>query len=336
MTQEEYFNYTVDERGRPVLSSSFLKNGMPMNSGNPARLEAIYNENIQKEQTLAMGFGTLVHQYAEDRTRFVMVPEFDMSPTIRMIADKTFKLVEESRTDIWDNAEHHSVEFEAVCLEQGWGQSWKPETRMKKFRESADDYWDLMKSSQGKIVVTGDTVTQLNNVIKGLENAGLEYPVLKDRNEHIKREEAILFEINGKYPAKALVDILEIDHENKKVYITDLKTTSGTIENFISGYSYQYGESGLVERVSRQGDFIKYKYFFQGMFYTKAVTSYLRKYGLDDYEITFQFAVVETKAPYLAKMITYPYQWIEASNYEFNQAMLNVEDWYDKLKYLEF
>jgi len=337
MTQEEYFNYTVDERGRPVLSSSFLKNGMPMNGGNSARLENIYNENILKERkSKALAFGTLIHQYAEDKDRFVMMPEFDMSEKIREIADKTFALVANTRTDVWDNVSHHTVEFEAVCAEVGWGMYWKPATRIEKFNAAAHDYWDLMKSTQGKIVVTGDTVQMLNNVIKGIEAAGLTYPVLKDRNEHVKREEAILFEIDGKYPAKALLDIVEFDHDKKKVIITDIKTTAWKIECFIQGYSYREDEDGVVITVPTIGDFIKYKYFFQAFFYAKAIRHELEKVGMDDYDVVFQFAVVETNAPYLAKMIEMPYNWADAAVLEYDGAIKAVEEWYDKLKYLEF
>ena len=75
---------------------------------------------------------------------------------------------------------------------------------------------------------------------------------------------------------------------------------------------------------------------YQGIFYKKAVLAYLNKYGLNDYNIIFQFAVVETKAPFLAKMIEYPYEWYEAAQFEYAQAMKNVEAWYNKLNYLEF
>lgn len=347
MTQQEYFDYKVDERGRPVLSSSFLKVGIPMRSGNPERLESVYNENIVKERkSKALGFGTLVHQYAEDKDRFVMMPEFEMSDKIREIADKTFKLVEDARTDIWDNVSHHMVEFNLVADEVGWGKSWKPETRLSKFRESADDYWDLMKSAQGKIVVTGDTVQLLNNVIKGIEAAGLTYPVLKDRNEHVRREEAILFEIDGKYPAKALLDIIEFDHDKKEITITDIKTTAYKIESFIQGYSYREDVDGIVITVPTIGDFIKYGYFFQGFFYVKAMLHAIGAFAIGSplsefaavggYKIIFQFAVVETTAPYLAKMITMPDYWMDAARTEYKGAMLNVEKWFDKLKYLEF
>ncbi len=336
MTEEEYFGYKVTDDGRPVLSSSFLKNGMPIWSGNAERLEAIYNESIIKESTPQMRFGTLVHKYAEDRSRFIMMPEFDMSPKIREIADKTFDLVESNRTDVWDNVSHHMVEFNIVCEEIGWGQSWKDETRLNKFREAADDYWDLRKSSIGKIVVTGDEVEKLRNVIAGIENAGLTFPVLRDRNEHVRREKAVLFELAGKYPAKALMDIVEIDHNKKQIIITDLKTTSGKIENFIQGYTYRENESGDIFKMYTAGDFIKYAYFFQAFFYTNAMYKSIQGTDIEKYEVLFQFAVVETKAPFLAKMIEMPMKWNSIASKEFIEVMKAVDKWYTKLKYLEF
>lgn len=337
LTNENYFEYKEDE-GVPVLSSSFLKNGMPMWNGNPLRLETIYQDGLTKESTKAMQFGSLVHSFAEDRTRFVFEPEWEMSDTIRGIADKMITTLRNTGMRIFDSPRRHEMLFNTVCVEVRWGQSWKDATRLTKFIDAAHLYWMFCLESEGKIVVTGKEVEKLSGVVKGIEAAGLRVPLLDNNTEssvEVYRELAIKFKIEN-LPAKALLDILEINHDKKQAIIIDLKTTSNKIENFITGYSYRPDGHGTVQHIHTSGDYIRYAYFFQEFFYRKAVAAFLQEKGFEAYTIRFLFGVVETSEPFIAKIITPNAQWMAIANFEYESAMGNVNSWMNNQKYLEF
>ena len=338
LTSENYFEYKTTEQGVPVLSSSFLKTATPMRAGNPERIEAAYQGTLTRVESSAMKFGSLVHAFAEDRTKFVFEPDWILSDTIRTIADKLFDLLSDTNVVHNRNIDVHEMALLVVCEEVGWGQSWKSETRVSKFIAAAKEYWRFRISSNGKIVVTGNDVEKMVGVIQGIEKAGLRIPLLDDSQEadiETHREMAIKFNLMG-LPCKALVDNLEVDHNHKVITITDLKTTSWPVENFVAGYRYALDELGTVQRISTQGDYTKYLYYFQEYFYKMAVKEWAKVYAIDDYDVKFQFGVVETSEPYLCEMIKPNPQWMSIAGYEYTEAMKSIQVWMDKYKYLEF
>jgi len=338
LTSENYFEYKNDENGVPVLSSSFLKGGAPVRAGNPERLEVSYQGRLESTTTNAMRFGSLVHAFAEDRERFVFEPEWEMSDSIRSIADGMIGTLRNSDTTIGDSPRNHERLFHTVCEEISWGMSWKENTRMSKFIDAAHLYWMFCLESEGKIVVTGNEVEKMAGVIKGIETAGLRTPLLDNREDsgvETHRELPIKFSLMG-YPCKALLDNLEIDHNTKIATITDLKTTSWPIENFVGGYTYRTDEHNTAQKVSTQGDYVKYMYYFQEFFYKEGVICWLNDNDLVGYDVKFQFGVVETSEPFLAKMIKPNSQWMAIARHEYTETMKNVGLWMDNCKYLEF
>ena len=338
MTQEEYFNFKHDEAGRPVLSSSLLKNAMPMWGGNVARLNAAFNKELDKVESPEMRFGTLVHKYVEDHTRFVFKPEFEMSDTIKTIAEKTYNLVKDTGQERTDELRTHEREIHMVCEEVGWGQSWKAETRFTKFRDAAHGYWLFMREAEDKIVVTGNEVEKIQSVIKSVQLHGLQQPVLEDPvGKTTYREHAIRFDYQDLYSCKALIDILVVDDEKKVATGIDVKTTSGKSENFVAGYTYRPNpETGIIEKVSYSGDYIKYAYFFQENFYRKAIQAWLFQQDKEDYDVKFEFVVLETSKPFLSDLIRPNPAWMAIAQQEYEAAMNIVEQWFDTNKLDEF
>lgn len=336
MTQEEYFA-AKEEDGQPILSSSLLKNAMPMWGGNAERVRVAHQGMLDKEETPGMAFGTLVHAYAEDRSRFVFEPEWEMSDKIRLIAERLYTFLTRMDTPINDSPGEHMKEFNLIADEEDWGKAWKGETRYKKFRDAALAYWLFMKESEGKIVVAGSEVDRLRDVVKAIDLAGMNVPLLHDpAGLKTYRELAIFFDMDG-YKCKALLDNVVVDDENKRLVITDIKTTSKKVENFISGYGYLPNpNTGVIEKTSYSGDFIRYAYFFQEYFYKLAALEWLKQQGKEGFEVIFNYAVLETKAPFIAKNIRSSPVWMVMAKDELEGAMANVKEWYTKYNINEF
>ena len=80
----------------------------------------------------------------------------------------------------------------------------------------------------------------------------------------------------GGVACKALLDIVLIDHEEKKIYPVDLKTTSSSVYYFSSS-------------------FIKYKYYLQSSMYTAAIEDLFVNEISEGYTVeNFKFVVVST------------------------------------------
>jgi len=341
MTQEEYFAY-IEKDGIPVLSSSLMKSAIPVNGGCPERIELFFQKQKQREMdnpTPGMQFGTLIHAYSEDPTRFRLEPDWDVSDKIRAIADSLHAFLLSSDKEIANNPEEHFADFITIANELDWGKSWKAETRMKKFMDSGLNYWQFLKEAEGMIVVTSKDADKFTGVIESIRNSNLEYPVLESRaNVETHREKALLFMIEDKYPAKILLDILEIDHEKKLIVITDTKTTSKKIHRFISGYNYHPDdESGVVKSFRTIGDYISYQYYIQEFFYRNGVMKWKSSItDLEDYSVRFQFAVIETEKPYLTKMVQANNQWMAIAKHEYDVGMANIKKWLDSYGYDNF
>jgi len=71
---------------------------------------------------------------------------------------------------------------------------------------------------------------------------------------------------------KGIVDNYVIDHTNKKVYVTDLKTTGKTLKEFHDSVEY-------------------YKYWMQAAVYERLVRA--NRKDIQDYEFIFHFVVID-------------------------------------------
>jgi hypothetical protein len=127
-----------------------------------------------------------------------------------------------------------------------------------------------------------------------------------------------------KFKIRGIIDITSIDHKNKIVYLTDLKTGKGSSLEFIDS-------------------FIKWRYYFQGAIYSLAFNEICDVLGLKNYTLApFQFLYISKtdKLPLLYKMTE---KWMKASflgfkinNYTYKGINELIDDIYWCWKNKEF
>jgi hypothetical protein len=337
LTRDNYFEFK-ERDGVPVLSSSFIKNGIPMNGGNVVRMRAAFNKDSVSSDSKAKSFGSLLHLYAEDADNIVLMPEWTISATIKMILDVTFKLIRDTRDEFPSNDMNaHQSELMTVADQVEWRTKNKTEARMK-FLLEGKEYWEFMNSTYDKVCLPGVDGQKVKDCVQGIREAGIETPLVKDDpTKETLRELPVYFVMNGKYPCKILIDLLEIDDVKKEAVVTDLKTTSSKVEHFISRYTYVPNWStGIPEAIVSQGEYVKYKYFIQEYFYKIGLSHYLKDIGKEDYTIKFRFGVVETISPFYAKIVEVPVVWNSIASREFNEAMGIIDMWFAEDKLLDF
>ncbi len=339
LTSENYFQFNEYEN-MPVLSHSLLKHGMPMNGGSQYRMQAAWEKLIGDEESPSKKLGSLLHKYVEDPGQFIFQPEWDsISPKIQAIAEKLHRHASTQLGPVSDDPQTYADMFELLCSEDGWGQSWKPETRYNKFREVAMPLWLFMQELPGKIPLHGKDLESIQHMIKSIEEHGALRPILEDVTncEFFAREFPIFFIHNKKFPCKVLLDIIEVNHTTGTVEITDLKTTAYPVMNFIHRHTYAWID-GRVQEVPFTGAYVKYNYFTQEHFYKIAVKAWLKEKGYDpdSYSITMNFAVIETGEPYEYADIYPSNEWGMAAGKEISGALSCASDWFEVKKYWKF
>ncbi len=304
-----------------------------MNGGSQYRLESAWEKAKMDDTSKAKKLGSLVHAYADNPNQFVFEPEWEQ------ISDK----IQEIIAFIWSITHKPLIECEEEILSAAegikYGQSWKPDTVIKKVIESGGPLYQFYLAAEGKIPIHGKDLEAVQGIIKSIKDHGALRPILEDSTncDFFVREYPILFTIDDKFPAKVLLDIMEVNHAMKTVQVTDIKTSGTPVGKFLGSHTYVY-EDNMVREVLLSGPYVKYNYFTQEYFYKMAVREWLKAGGYNptEYDITFNFAVVETKEPFEYQDYFPSSGWGMVAGKEINAALSCASDWFQVKKYWKF
>lgn len=196
-----------------------------------------------------------------------------------MMGDLCQKLVQYSSMEGAENVEFADL-FELAYKESGFKLS--KEAVLKKFEapnSEAKKYYNEIKKAGNKKLLSETEYAQVKEVVHMLKTNEHTKFYIEDAASHPLMETIdqmeIFFELEG-VQCKAYLDRVIIDHTNKRVIPTDLKTTGKSVFEFEKSY-------------------IQYGYFRQGAFYTAAIRDYMKKdEKLKDYKLeNFKFIVAE-------------------------------------------
>jgi hypothetical protein len=145
------------------------------------------------------------------------------------------------------------------CKREQYGNAWKDETRVKKVIEQGEMYHQELFDSEGKILLSLAEYGAIENVVGTLKyNRFTQFffnpttdPFYDPTRYEFLWQTPIIFTVNN-VKCKALIDLVLVDHQEKTIYVYDIKTTGGTVYAFPSSY-------------------IKFGYGLQGAFYHRAI-----------------------------------------------------------------
>ena len=147
----------------------------------------------------------------------------------------------------------------------------------KVINENSIEYFKIMVESRDKTIVDGaswDKCLEKANAI--LENPKA-LSLLRTQNDN--QEIAFELELKKKVPGftyklKGVLDAIKIDHELKKIYVSDVKTTGGLLKDF---------------KASAE----KFNYWLQEAIYKVLSETLLDSPSLKEYTVSFNFIVVD-------------------------------------------
>lgn len=180
-----------------------------------------------------------------------------------------------------------------VGLNGFWSNIKNVDTLTAKF--NIPEFWTYlmcMYESTDKILITTREYNDAIELVSILRNHKYSKPWIDNDYESIYQKK---FSMDYKgFKLRGILDLITIDHDNKLVYFTDLKTGKGTALEF-------------------QDSFIKWRYYFQGAVYTAAFDTICKELGLEGYTLKpFQFLYISKsdKTPLLYVMSE---KWLTAS-----------------------
>jgi hypothetical protein len=158
-----------------------------------------------------------------------------------------------------------------------------------------EEFWNYLKSkfeSKNKVLITTSEYNTAIELITVLKEHSYSKHILTNNFENIYQ---LKFEIEyKKFKIRGIIDITSIDHENKIIYLTDLKTGKNKSVDFFES-------------------FIKWRYYFQAAIYTLAFDEICKHFNLKDYKLApFQFLYISKsdKIPLVYKTTK---NWISAA-----------------------
>lgn len=271
------YNNDKEYRDYPAVSQSELSNL----DYSPVMYK-IKKEEQSKGNNPAFVFGSAVDCLLTRPTHFwkefVVLTEKDPSENIKSICDSVFQGVIARDEIAIDDLNNYEDQILQVANAIGYGSKWKPETVISKIVEGGTEYFKVLISSIGKDVLSSEDYQKARDSVEALKTSKYTKKYFEEKNSiQIMFQVALLFEEEG-VKCKSLLDMLYIDHINRRIRVIDIKTTGTSVYAFRSSY-------------------MKFRYYLQGAFYTQAVRQYiLSDPELIDYEILSPLFLVVEKA----------------------------------------
>lgn len=182
--------------------------------------------------------------------RFVKIPdETKCSETVQGIVTQVFELAH-GEDDIVLGLDAYQDYISDACITFNYQSNWKPETKVTKIIEQGSEYFNLLKTMVGRTPVTETEYANAVNCVMALkaDNYTKQFVDRKlNKNMEFLDRFIVEFEIEG-VEMKGELDRVAINHETKRIFPIDFKTTSKPV----TGFEYE---------------FWKYRYDFQAATY---------------------------------------------------------------------
>jgi len=191
---------------------------------------------------------------------------------IKGIYDDVSYLVEEKTLEDYKN------EILEYCKYEQYQPRWKDETRINKIIEQGSKYFDILKESGTRSIITETEYANAVNCVMALrtDKYTSKYCQKKSSNPNIEivDKHVIVFDYHG-LEFKGELDRIIVDHKEKTITPIDFKTTSKSVLNFENSfwhfrYDFQAAVYTLGLSLDKSEKFEKYYkdgYSFKPMLY---------------------------------------------------------------------
>jgi hypothetical protein len=222
--------------------------------------------------------GSLLHclLLEEDKfdEKFVLSPSKLPGDSAKKVLDKVFtRALIDGYTEL--SLEDLSSDIIMVLQEINLHQSLKTdEQRVEKvLTDENKSYYDFLRTKGDKLVIDNETLERVKISVEEVKGNSKAWSLLGIGNPDTKSEVPLQIDmLNYGFGLKGIVDNIRVAHDEKTIYINDLKTTGKLIQDFPETVEY-------------------YKYWLQAAVYVRLVRESYPE--LSTYKIKFHFVVVD-------------------------------------------
>lgn len=292
---------------------------------NPAAFYQMYVLGLKEEMTESyIVQGKVIHTLLLEPEKFddqyIVSPSKLPSDNIRAIIDRVFKHHQElaKNGDTRDSLGQFATAIIDIMVDMNFYQNLKTDQQRleKVITDESLLYWNYLKSLSGKTLVSYDMlefcknaveIVKTNQEVCDLLGYGTTSFDLKDIHNEKYMEISKL--PNRPFGMKGIIDNLVVDHEQKVVYINDVKTTSKDLVNF--------PESIEV-----------FNYWMQAAIYFQMVCLEYKDLLDAGYTVEFRFIAIDRMFqtyPFLVSNETM-YNWVDRFHKELDKAHWHYEN----------
>jgi len=233
-------------------------------------------------------FGSLVDSLLTETkqdfdNKYAVIPDTTgVTDTISKIVQGVYQDRVATGLEILDLEEYYD-DILQHCQYENYQSNWKEETRVNKIIAQGSKYFEILKETDGKTIVTETDYAKAVNCVMALRSDKFTRPYCqkKSSEDHIEiiDKHVVQFKYNG-LEFKGEIDRIIVDHKNQTITPIDFKTTGKSVLNF-------------------ENSFWHFRYDFQAAVYDLGLhldkSERLQKYYQNGYSINrFLYIVVET------------------------------------------
>jgi len=206
--------------------------------------------------------------------QFVLSPSKLPGDSAKKVLDKVFtRALIDGYTEL--PLEDLSTDILILLQEINLHQSLKTdEQRVEKMvTDENKSYYDFLRTKGDKLVIDNETLEKVRISVDEVKNNSKAWNVLGIGGPNTQSEVPLQIDmLNYNFGLKGIVDNIRVAHDEKTIYINDLKTTGKMIQDFPETVEY-------------------YKYWLQAAVYVRLVRASMPE--LSNYKIKFHFVVVD-------------------------------------------
>lgn len=291
MELEQLMNESIEKLEKEFYNKKFEFSYSSLNKlmWNPAVFHQLYILGIKEEKTDAhLVNGKLVHglllEPEKFNEQFLVSPSNLPTGSIRTVVDRIYyhhvELAKDG--DVRENLVEFTNAIIDVLKDINLHQTLKTDQQRldKILTPEAINYWNFLKSKGNKTLIDQETYDFCNNAVEIIKTNKdicklIGCKLNEFDNKEVFNEIKLSCNINEKpFGLKGIVDNLVIDHDEKVLYINDVKTTSKDLKDFPETLEF-------------------YGYWMQAAIYSSLVVSNYAKLIDDGYELKFNFVVID-------------------------------------------
>ena len=126
----------------------------------------------------------------------------------------------------------------------GYQKNWKDSTRATKIRELGSEYYNFIAVNSDKIFISKQDAEDAKKCVEAIKADSIVGNYFKEdcftNAEHLYQLQFATIDKETGIQFKGMLDLVIVDHTNKKIYPCDLKTTKSIYTFEDSFYSYRY------------------------------------------------------------------------------------------------